>query len=183
MPSSERQSRIALVGFMGSGKTTVGRALAGLLGFPFIDLDAAIENAAGKRISAIFAEEGEGAFRVRETEALRSLASRGEGEVLACGGGVVVSETNRRLLAAEFIAVWLDVPFGELMDRLSAEAERAARPLLNSERYREEAEALFRAREPLYREASRFTYRWKANESPADAASAIAEMLASASES
>ena len=183
MPSSERPQRIALVGFMGSGKTTVGRALARLLGYPFIDLDAAIESAAGKRISALFAEEGEGGFRARETEALQSLGRRSGSVVLACGGGVAASETNRRLLAAEFVAVWLDVPFGELMDRLSAEPERAARPLLSSERYREEAEALFRAREPLYREAGRLTYRWKADESPEDAASAIAAMLAAAEES
>lgn len=182
MPSSRRSRKIALVGFMGSGKTSVGRALAEIAGLPFIDLDAAIESAAGRSVSAIFAEEGEAAFRMREAEALRLLASRGGGMVLACGGGVIVSEANRRLLAAEYFTIWLEVPFEELMDRLSGEAARAARPLLRSEGYREEAEALYRSREPLYRGTSRFAHRWRAGESVADAASAIARILGATAE-
>ncbi len=175
--SAERPLKIALIGFMGSGKTTIGRALAGLSGLRFIDLDAAIEAAAGMSVAAIFAKEGEAAFRVRETDALRSQASRPGGMVLSCGGGVVVSAANRALLAADFTTVWLDVPFEELMRRLSDETEREARPLMRSEGYREKAEVLFRSRERLYREASRIAYRWKAGETAADAASAIAAML------
>jgi shikimate kinase len=183
MQFSDRPLKVALVGFMGSGKTTVGRALAAILGLPFIDLDAAIEIAAGKSVGGIFAEEGEAAFRVREAEALRSFASRGEGMILACGGGVIVSEANRRTLGEGFFTVWLDVPFSELMKRLSSEAERAARPLLRSESYRVEAEALYRSRMPFYREASRVAYRWESGKSVKDAALAIAELLAAAAES
>jgi shikimate kinase len=183
MPFSDRPLKVALVGFMGSGKTTVGRTLAAILGLRFIDLDAAIEIAAGKSVGGIFAEEGEAAFRVREAEALRSFASRGEGMILACGGGVIVSEANRRTLGEGFFTVWLDVPFSELMKRLSSEAERAARPLLRSESYRLEAEALYRSRMPLYREASRIAYRWESGKSAQNAASAIAEMVAAAAES
>ena len=103
--------------------------------------------------------------------------------VLACGGGVSVSDANRRALGAGFVTVWLDVPFSELMERLSAEAERAARPLLRSETYRLEAEALYRSRLPLYREASRIAYRWESGASAQETASAIAALLAAAAES
>ncbi len=175
--SAERPLKIALIGFMGSGKTTIGRALAGLSGLRFIDLDAAIETAAGMSVGAIFAAEGEAAFRAREAEALRSLASRRGGMVLSCGGGVVISEANRATLVANFTTVWLDVPFEELMRRLSDEAERETRPLMRSEGYRERAEVLFRSRERLYLEASRIAYRWKAGETADAAAAAIAAML------
>lgn len=132
-------------------------------------------------VRAIFAEKGEAVFRARETDALRSIASKAGGMVLACGGGVVISAANRDLLSREFVAVWLEVPFEELMLRLSFESERAARPLLRSEGYKKEAEAMYRAREPLYREACRFACRWRQGESAEDVAAVVATMLGSLS--
>src|SRR5690349_9059414 len=87
---------ILLIGFMGSGKSCVGRRLAGALRYSFIDLDEAIENAAGMRIPQIFATEGEAGFRRRETAALHGMLA--QAAVIASGGGLVTLAENRALL-------------------------------------------------------------------------------------
>lgn len=98
--------RIAIIGMPASGKTTVGRRLAKRMGLRFVDLDDAIEAEAGRSCSAIFADEGEPAFRLRESRALRSMAEGGP-VVMATGGGCVLSEENRRTLRDGFTVVWL----------------------------------------------------------------------------
>lgn len=90
-------TNIVLVGMPGSGKTTVGRKLAGLSGKPFVDLDGEIVKRAGKPIPDIFAQEGEGAFRDLETEALKAACAQ-SGQVIATGGGAVLREENRAAL-------------------------------------------------------------------------------------
>lgn len=97
---------IALIGMPGCGKTTVGRALADLLGRPFYDADEQIEARAGRKIPDIFAQDGEAAFRKLETEVLAEL-SRQSGAVIATGGGVVTCEENRDLLRQNSTIVWL----------------------------------------------------------------------------
>lgn len=97
---------IALIGMPGCGKTTVGRALADLLGRPFYDADEQIETRAGRKIPDIFAQDGEAAFRRLETEVLAEL-SRQSGAVIATGGGVVTREENRDLLRQNSTIVWL----------------------------------------------------------------------------
>lgn len=97
---------IALIGMPGCGKTTVGRALADLLGRPFYDADEQIEARAGRKIPDIFAQDGEAAFRKLETEVLAEL-SRQSGAVIATGGGVVTREENRDLLRQNSTIVWL----------------------------------------------------------------------------
>lgn len=97
---------IALIGMPGCGKTTVGRALADLLGRPFYDADEQIEARAGRKIPDIFAQDGEAAFRKLETEVLAEL-SRQSGAVIATGGGVVTREENRDLLRQNSTVVWL----------------------------------------------------------------------------
>ena len=97
---------IALIGMPGCGKTTVGRALADLLGRPFYDADEQIEARAGRKIPDIFAQDGEAAFRRLETEVLAEL-SRQSGAVIATGGGVVTREENRDLLRQNSTVVWL----------------------------------------------------------------------------
>jgi shikimate kinase len=100
---------IYLVGFMGSGKTTVGRLLARRLGWRFLDLDDAIEAAQGATISAIFDTRGEAEFRRIETEAIRAAVGEVPA-VVALGGGAFAQPANRALLEGHGVSVWLDCP-------------------------------------------------------------------------
>jgi shikimate kinase len=167
--------KIALIGFMGSGKSCIGQVLASRLAVPFMDTDEEIERVSERSISEIFETEGEAAFRRLEEKILSDLGLRGGGFVLSCGGGIVMSPANRRLLASAYDTVWIDVPPAELLRRLAGETSH--RPLLNSDDYERKAEELLRLRRPLYEEASRFVYRWKENESASDSACAIMEIL------
>ena len=136
---------IVLVGFMGSGKTTVGRRLAQHLHLPFVDLDDRIEAAEGRPISDIFAQDGEPAFRDIEHRAL-GLALSGDG-VLALGGGAYVQPRNRDLLRGRATVIWLDVP---LEDALRRVAPAGHRPLAKDPvRFAE----LYHARRAAYAEA------------------------------
>ncbi len=117
---------ISLTGLMGSGKSTVGRILAERLGRPFYDLDMEIERAEGRTISDIFAADGEIAFRDLESVMLDRILSLPAG-VLSCGGGTVIVDSNRTLLAAAGKVFWLD-----LAPELAAErASVGGRPLLD----------------------------------------------------
>jgi shikimate kinase len=126
--------RIVLTGYMGAGKTTVGRLLAQQLRWPFVDLDDAIVQAEGQSIASLFATIGEAAFRVRETAALaRELAHAPL--VLALGGGAIESETNRALLAStsETQVVFLEAPLEVLLARCEqqqAQPNATVRPVL-----------------------------------------------------
>lgn len=126
---------IALVGFMGSGKTEVGRSLAALLDLPFADTDALVVARAGKAIESIFREDGEGKFRELEWEALRSLEGEGDA-VVATGGGLFLGVAQRGFLRRHARTVWLDVS----LDVARSRASREARPL-----WRDEDPVAFRA--------------------------------------
>ncbi|WP_243123740.1 3-dehydroquinate synthase [Thermaerobacter sp. FW80] len=120
--------RVVLVGMMGAGKTTVGRALAARMGWAFLDLDDLIEQETGETVAALFAREGEPGFRAREERALATALSL-ERVVIAAGGGVVLSPRNRDRLAREPWVFWLEAPPEELARRLRG-AGAARRPLL-----------------------------------------------------
>lgn len=120
---------VFLVGLSGSGKTTVGRLLAGRLQLPFVDTDALIEQRAGKPIVAIFASEGEAAFRDLERRILAEVSQRPA--VVSTGGGAPVDPVNRTLLSAQGFTFWLDARTDTLVDRLSR--AQAARPLLQDD--------------------------------------------------
>ena len=126
MSRGEAFPGIVLVGFMGSGKSSVGRELARRFGVPFVDVDAWIEAAAGCRIRDLFAREGEPAFREREKAALREVLSV-KGCVIATGGGAFADEENRVLLRSYAPVVYLDTAVETLLERLSADL---GRPLL-----------------------------------------------------
>ncbi len=168
--------RLALIGFMGSGKSSIGRILSRKLGMPFIDLDEELERRAGRSIAEIFARSGEGAFRKLEEEALSDWAARDESHVLACGGGVVISPASKALLESAYTTVWIDVPFDELMRRLSE--ERARRPLLASADYKKRAKELLDLRRPLYESSCRLRYAWVEGDSDEDSCKAIMRALA-----
>ncbi|MBI1355984.1 MAG: AAA family ATPase [Acidobacteria bacterium] len=142
---------IYLTGFMGCGKSTVGRLLASKLCWSFVDLDQEIEQAEGRRIAEIFEAEGEERFRAIEATALKEqirLVRGGRARVVALGGGAFVQPDNReRLLSDGGLVVFLDVPVETLWRRIASEEHR---PLASDpERFR----ALYAARLPLYGQA------------------------------
>lgn len=139
-------SHVLLIGYMGAGKSTVAKLVAAKLGMPSIDLDAAIELAAGRTIAQLFAEEGEAAFRQLESEALMSLADE-MSAVVACGGGVVTRAENRATLKALGLVVYLRVTAEEMLARVG---EDPSRPLLAGGGGVLAATTLLEARESLY---------------------------------
>lgn len=136
--------RVYLVGFMGSGKTSVGRRVAERLGVPFVDLDDEIERTSGLTVRALFEDAGEAAFRDREAVFLAATRSLPDA-VIATGGGCYVQEGNRRAIASLGRAVFLDVPLPVLLSRLEGKTDR---PLFAGP---EQAALLAAAREPFYR--------------------------------
>lgn len=138
-----------LVGFMGSGKTTVGQELARRLGWEFIDLDLVIEQREGQEIPEIFGSRGEPGFRLAESSALRELVSPlRRNSVIALGGGAFVRENNRELIR-DWPTVFLDAPADELWQR--CEQDGCERPLRKD---RAQFVNLHQARLPYYRQAS-----------------------------
>lgn len=124
--ADEAPARIFLVGFMGSGKTTVGRLLANAMRYTFIDLDQRIEARAGESIPAIFERWGEEHFRDHESVVLDEVV-REPRAVVATGGGTVIAARNRQLLARTGRAFWLNPSFDTLAARVAA--DDAERPL------------------------------------------------------
>lgn len=120
-------SHLALIGFMGTGKTTVGRLVAETLGWPFVDVDDAIEEAAGLPVGEIFARHGEPAFRRLEADTIRRLLTEHTGLVIATGGGAVGDPQTRRLLGAHAFTVCLEASPQAILDRTAG----TVRPMLD----------------------------------------------------
>lgn len=119
---------IVLVGLMGSGKSTVGKKLAKLIGYRFVDADVVLEERTGRSVATWFAEEGEAGFRGAEAELLAALLDETDPLVVGAGGGVVVTEANRtRLAADDAVVVYLDADPAFLASRVKAKPHR---PLL-----------------------------------------------------
>ena len=143
--------RIVLMGFMGAGKTTIGRELARSLSCDFIDTDAQIEAEQGRKISDIFEKEGEQTFRDMETELLKHLLERTDCFVLSIGGGMPVREENRELLRKIGMVVYLKTSKEEIIRRVSGDKSR---PLLQGGSLEEKVTALMAAREDIYKETA-----------------------------
>ncbi len=142
----ERPSRVVLVGFMGSGKSAVGRVLARRLGYRFEDMDRRIEERTGRTIAEIFREEGEAAFRKLEREEALAV-SRLAGRVVASGGGAFAETETRAILQKGALTVWLRCNLDRILSRVPADGSR---PLAGN---RDIMRALLAQREPWYRMA------------------------------
>ena len=143
---------LVLIGFMGSGKSTVGRELHHRLGYPLVDMDQVIEQRARKSIAAIFADEGEEAFREMETNLLEELDDpTAPRRIISTGGGVIGRERNRALLRHLGYVVWLHAPLAVILDRTGRNRDR---PLLHTDDPAARVAALMAVRKPLYAEAA-----------------------------
>jgi shikimate kinase len=147
---------IYLIGYRGTGKSTIARALAARLSFDFIDADDEIERRAGKSIAAIFAEDGEPAFRELESHVVADLCAL-KRHVVALGGGAVMSEVNRTAIRLAGLVIWLRATVETLAERLAAdEATASRRPKLTGSGGLSEIETLLATREPIYRSCASF---------------------------
>ena len=142
---------VALVGFMGTGKTAAGRELAAKTGREFIELDALIEEKAGRSIPEIFRDDGEIAFREMEIEATAEVARR-KNAVIACGGGLVLNTINVDRLRKENVIICLTAESSVILQRTSGDTD--GRPLLAVADRARQIEELLRFRRPFYERAA-----------------------------
>jgi shikimate kinase len=145
------KTSIALIGFMGTGKTAVGRLLAKKLGKEFIELDSLIEQKAGKSIPEIFRQDGEISFRELEIGTVKEISSR-KNAVTACGGGIVLNKINIDRLRKECIIVFLTASPEVILERTSL--DKNERPLLRVPDRASEIEELLKFRQPYYERAA-----------------------------
>ena len=143
-------NNILLCGFMGCGKSSVGRKLSKKSGREFVDMDRYIEEKTGMTVAEIFAEKGESGFREIETEACRELTDR-ENLIIAAGGGTLTIQENVEILRKGGRIVFLDVSYETLCERLARDTRR---PLLQVENRNEKIKELLEKRLPLYKNAA-----------------------------
>lgn len=147
---------ILLIGYRGTGKSTLARELAARLGFDWIDADDEIERRAGKSIADIFAEEGEPAFRSLESDVVADVCCLRR-TVVALGGGAVMSEANRTAVRLGGTVIWLTASVETLAERMTAdEATKSRRPNLTASGGLSEIETVLAMREPIYRACAAF---------------------------
>ncbi|MCQ2153949.1 MAG: shikimate kinase [Bacteroidales bacterium] len=139
---------VCLTGFMGCGKTSVGRELSRQLGWKFLDLDEEIERREGRTVSDIFADDGEPAFREIEALVLSEVidGAGGENLILALGGGATLRDDSRRKVLEKTTCVYLQCPLEEILNRFSPASK--PRPLLGAG-----TENIYKARLPIYEQA------------------------------
>jgi shikimate kinase len=149
-PADGIPKNIVLIGLMGCGKSTIGRKLQTLLGYPLVDTDQLIEEKAGMAVAEIFARRGEPYFREVESAVLNELSAPGNPRrIIATGGGIIGRKANRRLLSQLGYVVWLQAPVEVILQRTGRNRDR---PLLQTENPREKIERLLAERSPLYHE-------------------------------
>ena len=143
---------IYLIGMMGSGKSTLGKSLSEKIQKPFIDLDSEIEKATGKSITEIFDIDGEEQFRKMETKQLKQYSE----SIVACGGGIILNNANRKFINENGIAILLLASMGELAQRLSSSNNR---PLLAEDNMKEALTKLWLERQLDYLDTANFTIK------------------------
>lgn len=144
------KNNILLMGFMGAGKSTIGKELALSLSYSFLDTDEMIEKKEGKEISQIFLQEGEKAFRDMETTLLKELGNIDK-MVISLGGGMPIREENQKLMNALGLVVYLRTRKNTIIKRLEGDRKR---PLLKGENIEEKVGNLMKEREPIYEKAA-----------------------------
>ena len=165
---------IVLIGYMGSGKTTIGRLLSSETGYMLAEMDEILEERAGKSVREIFTEEGEEAFRLKEGELLAELASSDLPMVISTGGGIVLKESNLPLLRKAGFTVWLKASPETTAARLASDTSR---PLLPAGADPEKIRLMLKEREPHYSRAADSVVRTDAV-TPEAAAAVILEEFA-----
>lgn len=145
--------KVYLVGFMGCGKSAVGRRLSFLLKLPFYDMDKEIVRKEGMTIPEIFEKHGEKYFRDLETQFLKTFQD--DECIIATGGGVAIRAINRKLMRKSGLVLFLDAPFKEIWKRIHKDTNR---PIVQSST-REEIEALFKKRYPRYKKSAHVAIR------------------------
>lgn len=143
----DKNRNIILIGYMGSGKSTVGKKAAKALEYTFLDTDSLIEQAEGMTISRLFEEKGEPYFREQETETIRRLISEPKGKIIATGGGLPMREGNSDLLKELGTVIYLKAETDTLLKRLSGDT---VRPLLQNGDLREKINTMLAVRGPVY---------------------------------
>ena len=150
---------IILIGFMGCGKSTIGRELKRLLGYHFVDMDAEIEAREHKSITSIFAEEGESVFRQKETELLQEFLAKGiDHNVISTGGGAILNDENRSIIKSLGYVVWLKADALTIYHRTK---KNHARPILQTANPQQVIADLLAQRTPIYQECAHLTIEVK----------------------
>jgi shikimate kinase len=166
-----QQLRIILIGYRGTGKSTLGRLLAAELQWPFFDADEELEQSAGKCIAEIFRDSGEQVFRDLEEQVLGPLLQRSP-LVLATGGGAILRESNRARLRQSGFVVWLQASAEELWERLQLDPLTGTRRPNLSQGGLAEVQELLAKREPFYQQTASFRLS-TSGRSPEELASCI----------
>lgn len=143
-------TQIVLIGFMGAGKTAIGKQLAKQLQLPLLDTDRLIEEKLGLSIPMIFATQGEGSFRTQETEILKEIQT--QAGIISTGGGIVLNEASQAILSLFPNVIFLDVKLDTLIERIKQDTENVRPLFLNhsTEQFRE----IYYSRMPFYQKAS-----------------------------
>lgn len=147
MKKAQEKKNIILIGYMGTGKSTLGRKAAKALGYRFIDTDVRIEEEEGSTISEMFSQKGEEYFRRCETDLLKRLETEPGGMILATGGGLPMRQENAACLKRLGVVIYLKASVETLIERLQGDTKR---PLLSEGDLRDKIEAMLKIRGPVY---------------------------------
>ena len=147
----KKDKNIVLIGYMGCGKSTVGRKAARAVQYTFLDTDTLIEKEEGMTIAKLFEEKGEAYFRKKETETIKQLLAGEKGNIIATGGGLPMTEGNPKLLKELGTVIYLKAENETLFQRLSNDKSR---PLLKNSDLKEKIETMLAIRGPVYEECA-----------------------------